>query len=786
MVSIVANHLWQATLFALLVGLLTLLFRNNGAHIRHSLWLAASIKFLLPFSVLIALGSQLPWHANSLSVSPESAAGQWSAMVATITQPMPRSSAPAQSAGSALRTSAPATPSIDPVSILFAIWVCGVAVVLFISLVRWLRISAIRRGAQPFSGSLPGGPRIAVKTSSAMMEPGVIGILRPVLLMPKGIDELLTPEQLQAIVAHELCHVRRRDNLTGAIHMIVEAVCWFHPLVWWIGARLLEERERACDEAVLRGGSDPDEYAEGLLNVCEAYVATPLPCAAGVSGADLNKRIAAIMRNEVADQLHFTKKALLTSAALICVAVPIVVGLLHASAALALAHNSPVFASVSIRSAWPETVPKSMSLNDGQFRLRGNALRSIIAYAYGKQATEVVGPSDPLSQYYSMDGQAVASLPGQIDADARAMLRALLADRFKLAFHWKEKRIPVYVLRNGTNFGITQAAADESGPIWLKGINSVGGRALPLWRLIQYLSTQLDRPIVDETGLTGTYNFKLQWGLEPNDPAAPAKWNDVPSDPGGAVLIDGIHKQLGMELESQQRVVRLLTVDRIVRPAQIPGLPKAVTLDPQVTGSYVGHYSLGGSTILTVTREGDHLLSRLPGQPPVPYFARNEREFFAKSVDAQITWMTNTQGQATQLVLHQNGKDTVAPRMDEAVAQAQMDALAIRVRAQSAAPGTEAELRRYIQGLQRGELNLDDWVPAARAGIRSQGPALKWRFGIVGQLKSLTFKGVTPNGLDQYESRFEKDSFQWTIRLAPDGKIDTLLFQLITSSLPPS
>jgi bla regulator protein BlaR1 len=75
------------------------------------------------------------------------------------------------------------------------------------------------------------------------------------LLLPAGITDRLTPPQLKAIVAHELCHVRRRDNLATALHMGVEALFWFHPLVWWLGARLMEERERACDEEVLLMGS---------------------------------------------------------------------------------------------------------------------------------------------------------------------------------------------------------------------------------------------------------------------------------------------------------------------------------------------------------------------------------------------------------------------------------------------------------------------------------------------------------------------------------------------------
>ena len=55
----------------------------------------------------------------------------------------------------------------------------------------------------------------------------------------------------------------RRDNLAAAIHMVVEAIFWFHPLVWWIGARLVEERERACDEEVLRLGNEPTVYHYG-------------------------------------------------------------------------------------------------------------------------------------------------------------------------------------------------------------------------------------------------------------------------------------------------------------------------------------------------------------------------------------------------------------------------------------------------------------------------------------------------------------------------------------------
>jgi bla regulator protein BlaR1 len=135
------------------------------------------------------------------------------------------------------------------------------------------------------------------------MEPGVVGIFRPVLLLPEGILDRLTPAQLEAIVAHELCHVRRRDNLTAAIHMVVETIFWFHPLVWWIRARLIDERERACDEEVLRLGNQAEVYAESILEACKLYLESPLACVSGVTGSDLKKRIESIMANRHAVRL---------------------------------------------------------------------------------------------------------------------------------------------------------------------------------------------------------------------------------------------------------------------------------------------------------------------------------------------------------------------------------------------------------------------------------------------------------------------------------------------------
>jgi beta-lactamase regulating signal transducer with metallopeptidase domain len=220
MIPALANHLWQSTLFAAVAALLTLTLRKNRAQTRRRVWLAASMKFLVPFSLLVALGGHLNWHAPPVAAQPRLAFA-----LEELSQPFvaPMVSAPAAAA---------TETGLSPLRIVAIVWACGVLAVLCHWLFRWFGIKAVLRSSAPLRLEFP----VPVRTSASLIEPGIFGILRPILLLPEGIAERLAPEQLRAILAHELSHVHRRDNLTGFIHMLVEAAFWF-PYILWCGCR---------------------------------------------------------------------------------------------------------------------------------------------------------------------------------------------------------------------------------------------------------------------------------------------------------------------------------------------------------------------------------------------------------------------------------------------------------------------------------------------------------------------------------------------------------------------
>src|ERR1700691_5266102 len=232
----VGNHLWQSTLFAAVAAMLTLALRKNQARVRYRLWLAASVKFLIPFSLLISLGGHLARPRSSVSAQN----GLYS-VAEELSQPFNRAAAPV-----VVPVARAARADLLPLlrAVLMTVWLCGFVAALGLWWWRWRRFSAAMRGAITVSQGREldalrrleaiAGVRtpIALLFSQDCLEPGIFGIVRPALVWPAGISQRLAHAHLDAIIAHEVWHVRRRDNVPAAIHMLLEAVFWSPPLVW--------------------------------------------------------------------------------------------------------------------------------------------------------------------------------------------------------------------------------------------------------------------------------------------------------------------------------------------------------------------------------------------------------------------------------------------------------------------------------------------------------------------------------------------------------------------------
>jgi hypothetical protein len=165
-------------------------------------------------------------------------------------------------------------------------------------------------------------------------------------VLPQGIDAQLSPAELEAVLVHEACHREHRDNLLAAVHMLVEALFWFHPLVWWLGARLNDERERACDEAVLAHGVGAANYAAVLLDVARGAAVHGLPMA---SRSELGRRIEAILCGP-RTTMRRGARALLIACALL--AAPLV-------AALSPSSGEPDLRGDAIAAPWSEWIGAS-------------------------------------------------------------------------------------------------------------------------------------------------------------------------------------------------------------------------------------------------------------------------------------------------------------------------------------------------------------------------------------------------------------------------------------------
>lgn len=621
------NHLWQSTVFAAGAWLIALALRRNHARIRFWVWLSASVKFLVPFSLLIAAGEKM----QSLFAAPVAVKPSIVALVQRIEQPLPQSEyfQVANSAVSGHRT------EWLPLLLITA-WICGAAFVAARWLRGWLRVRALLKNSSPL-GRTAGIP---VFTTGEKMEPGIFGIFRPVLLLPQGILNRLSREHLHAITAHELCHVRRRDNLTFAIHMIVETMFWFHPAVWWIGTQLIDERERACDEAVIRSGGCAETYAEGILDICKFCVEPPLACVSGVMGSDLKRRIVRIMEGRAVWKLDRRRKALLAAAAVVAAAAPLALGAMRVIQADAengsetAPKKLPQFevASIKPHKSEGEMIRAGFRVVPDGISISGVPLSMLMNEAFQLPENRILNePEWVKSDRYDIEAKVDPAEAPQLDKLTRPqrleMILPLLQDRFQLKFHHETKVMNVYTLvpakggprlqpadpNDNSDSAMPPAAGEPPDhPLPSADTNSNvasgkpgnggkpgdgGGRMMPpkgamimqvspqgmamrgrdvkTDQLVQSIERVLGATVIDKTGLTGKYDYTLTFapemgagpmgGLPPGPP--PSGDHEASPPAQGPSLFTALQEQLGLKLVSSKEPVDVIVIDQIEKPS---------------------------------------------------------------------------------------------------------------------------------------------------------------------------------------------------------------------------
>lgn len=252
-------------------GLLSLALRRQSAAFVHVLWTAAlTLCVLMPLAVFL-----LP--ANEVIALPSAP-----------TLPLPRA------------------PGREWEGAVIALWLIGTFCVLLLELLATIGLARWRRCASPLTSPRWSATlahigfdhrRLRVLESQDITSPCTWGVMRPVLLLPASGDAW--PESSRrAALLHELAHIERRDALSILVARVARALHWYNPLVWIAAERICSLQERACDDAVLRAGATPSDYAQFLLDVAARTSGVTRLARASIGmthGSSLRARIVAIL-----------------------------------------------------------------------------------------------------------------------------------------------------------------------------------------------------------------------------------------------------------------------------------------------------------------------------------------------------------------------------------------------------------------------------------------------------------------------------------------------------------
>lgn len=208
----------------------------------------------------------------------------------------------------------------------------------------------------------------------------------------------------------------------------------------------------------------------------------------------------------------------------------------------------------------------------------------------------------------------------------------------------------------------------------------------------------------------------------------------------------------------------------------------AIALPAEAYGKFAGYYAMASmqDLPLRIISENGHLYAGLFEQQPGEIFPESDHKFFSKDLPGQEDFQLDAAGNVTSVVLHWNGGEFPARRLDETTVQALHDALAKRVADNRPQTGSEAALRNHIAQLQNGRVEDGSLAAGMAASIRAMLPQIQPQMAALGPVTAISFRGVGPDGMDIYDVIHTHGANQWRIRLTRAGQIESMWFSSLT------
>ena len=495
----------------------------------------------------------------------------------------------------AIRATVSRVQSQEFLSWVVIVWLAGAMVFWVRLLTGWLvtrrmRTMLVRRPPAEWQETLKKlGRQIGVSrpvrlvVSALVDSPMTAGWLRPMVFVPVGALAGLPAGQVEALLFHELAHIRRHDYLVNIWQSVAESLLFYHPAVWWVSGHMRAEREMCCDDLAVSVTGDALTYARALAEL-EAYRPAVAGAAMAANGGSLAGRIARLLGRSRPVVRTGIGPDVITVAALIAVAA---YGLFAQSA------NPPRCAVASITRD-PSTAPVSMASPMGAgYRPGGRFVASnapvtfLIQRAYAVEPFQIAGGP----AWAATDGYDIEAKPeGNTDQKQMwLMVQTLLADRFKLVLNKEKRELPVWdlqQLKGGAKLPPPEGrrcsdspTAPEPGqprPAAPCGPGVVGagtglnltGISVTMPELAKLLSALMGREVIDKTGITRRFALHLEFahddalaGLpDASGPSISAQVTDRPS------IGKALQEQLGLKLEPSKGPVDVLVIVHLERP----------------------------------------------------------------------------------------------------------------------------------------------------------------------------------------------------------------------------